>query len=68
MIFIPDVRLKKPAMGRGCQKFLIDRLGDILRLVNGTDNKLHLKHVAFVLVPDLIFPRKSGHNEELVTA
>ena len=55
-------------MGRGCQKFLIDRLGDILILVNGTDNKLHLKHVAFVLVPDLIFPRKSGHNEELVTA
>ena len=52
MVFILDIRLKKTAVGGSYQEFLIDRLGDILILVDGTDDEFNLKHVAFMFVPD----------------
>ena len=50
VVFILDVRLKKTAVGGSRQEFLIDGLGDILILVDRTDNKLHLKHITFMLI------------------
>jgi hypothetical protein len=52
MIFILDIRLKKAAVGGSCQELLIDRLRNILILVDGTDNEFNLKHVALMFVSD----------------
>jgi hypothetical protein len=52
LILILDIGFKKPAVGGRCQEFLIDRLGNILVLVDGTDDELDLEHVAFMFVAD----------------
>ena len=52
LVFILNIRLKKTAVGRGGQEFLIDRFGDILILVNRADDEFNLKHIALMFVPD----------------
>jgi hypothetical protein len=52
MVLVLDVGLKKTAMGGRGQEFLIDRLGDILILVDGTHNEFNLEHVAFMFISD----------------
>jgi hypothetical protein len=52
LVFILDIRLEKTAVGRSRQEFLIDRFGDILILVDGTDDEFNLKHIALMFVPD----------------
>lgn len=50
LIFIFDLRLKKTAVRRSREKFLINSLRNVLVLIDRADDKLHLKHVSLVFI------------------
>jgi len=52
LVFIFDIGFKKAAVRRGREEFLVNRFGDVLILVYGTDDEFDLEHVAFMFVPD----------------
>jgi hypothetical protein len=45
-----DIGFEESAVGRSGQEILINLLGDVVVLIDGTGDKLHLKHTAFVLI------------------